>query len=196
MPAMPHRARWVCQSGPWRAFAGRVVLPWALQGRALQGDVLEIGCGSGAMAASMLRANPAIRLTATDFDGAMVDVARARLGRFGDRVVVRQADATALPFEDSSFDCVVTFLMLHHVIKWETALAEVARVLRPGGTLLGYDLIGEGTGRVVNGHHHDTRRMQLPELREQFDRLPYVDAETKRSRFGRTVRFAASRAAG
>lgn len=47
---------------------------------------------------------------------------------------------TALPFTDGSFDFVTSHLMLHHVIEWHDALAEAARVLRPGGTLLGYDL--------------------------------------------------------
>ena len=196
MPAMPHRARLVCQSAPWRAFAGRVVLPWALQGRLLQGNVLEIGCGSGAMAAEILRRHPRTRLTATDFDDAMVEVAARRLAEFGDRAVVRQADATALPFPDGTFDCVVTFLMLHHVLDWERALAEIARVLRPGGMLVGYDLVGSGAGRIVNGHHHETRRMQLPELRQQLDELAYVGTQARRSRFGRTVRFAASRPPG
>src|SRR5438045_5195328 len=95
---MSHRAQFWCRSAPWRVFAGRVVLPWALQGQDLRGDVLEIGCGSGAMAAEMLRRYPTIRLTATDYDDAMLDGARRRLAAFGERVEVRRADATALPF--------------------------------------------------------------------------------------------------
>lgn len=195
MATMSDRARSWCGSGPWRAFARRVVLPWALQGVALSGDVLEIGCGSGAMAAGMLDRCPAIRLTATDYDDVMVDAARARLAKFGERATVRQADATALPFPDASFDYVVTLIMLHHVIDWETALSEAARVLRPGGKLIGYDLIGDGVGRIMNGWEHGTRRMRLPELREQMERLPFVDAHLRRSPTGVVVRFRASRRA-
>src|SRR5690242_1031490 len=97
-----------CRSAPWRALAARV-LPWALQHRDLGGDVLEIGCGSGAMAAAMLERHLAIRLTATDYDESMVRVAAERLAHFGDRAVVEHADATALAYADASFDVVVTF---------------------------------------------------------------------------------------
>lgn len=191
MPEMPHRARLVCQSAPWRFFARYVVLPWALQGQQLAGDVLEIGCGSGAMAAEILRRCPDVRMTATDFDDAMVDVARRRLRAFGDRASVRQADAAALPFDDQSFDFVVTFIMLHHVINWEAALAEIARVLRPGGALVGYDLVGDGTGQVINGHDHGTRRMQLHELREHLGRTPFATGDVRTGLAGRAARFVA-----
>lgn len=50
-------------------------------------------------------------------------------------------DATAMPFLDESFDSVVSCLMLHHTIDWERALGEVTRVLRPGGTFVGNDLV-------------------------------------------------------
>jgi ubiquinone/menaquinone biosynthesis C-methylase UbiE len=80
----------------------------------------------------------------------MVAVAARTLASFGARASARQADATALPFADASFDTVVSFLMLHHVIEWERALAEAARVLRPGGLLLGYDLLDGATARLVH----------------------------------------------
>ncbi len=112
-----------------------------LQGERLDGEVLEIGGGSGAMAAELLRKCPDVRLTLTDYDEVMVGTARTRLGEFGERVSVRQADATRLPFADASFDTVVSFIMLHHVIDGEAAVAEAGRVLRPGGRLIGYDLL-------------------------------------------------------
>ena len=75
----------------------------------------------------------------TDIDPAMVAMARRSLA---DRphVTVSEADVTALPFADGSFDVVASYLMLHHVVEWQQALREAARVLRPGGTLIGYDL--------------------------------------------------------
>jgi ubiquinone/menaquinone biosynthesis C-methylase UbiE len=53
-------------------------------------------------------------MTNADLDQEMVDAASARLAEFGDRVTVRQADATALPFPDGSFDAVLSWIMLHH----------------------------------------------------------------------------------
>lgn len=80
MPVMSAIEGAFCRSGPWRSFARRSVLPWALDGHRLAGDVLEIGGGSGAMAAGVARDYPDVRLTVTDVDEAMVASARERLG--------------------------------------------------------------------------------------------------------------------
>ena len=195
MPEMSQVAQFMCRSAPWRFFAGRVVLPWALQGYELRGDVLEIGCGSGAMAAEALRKYPHVRLTATDFDESMVAVARRRLSASGPRVEVRQADATTLPFPDGSFDVVLSFIMLHHVLQWEQALFEAARVLRPEGRLIGYDLLGGGVGRVVNGREKGTRLMRQGELRQVLDELPHVRAAINPGFGGLVARFTAQKIA-
>lgn len=193
MPAMAHRAHLACRIGPYRVVARRVLVPWVLQGRRLEGDVLEVGCGSGAMAAELLRRSPTLRLTATDVDPAMVAVATAQLAPFGARATVHEADATALPFDAGSFDAVVSCAMLHHVLDWEGALAEIARVLRPGGTFVGYDVAGSGTGRLLNGHDHGTRRMGVDELRAELDRVGLVPADVQPQWLGRVARFAATK---
>ena len=195
MPEMSKFAQLMCRSAPWRVFAGRVVLPWALQGQELRGDVLEIGCGSGAMAAEALRTYPDVRLTATDFDQSMVEVARTRLSGFGARAEVRQADATALPFPDESFDVVLSFIMLHHVLRWEQAFVEVTRVLRPGGRFIGYDLLGDGLGRVVNGREEGTRLMRRGELQDLLDGLPGVRASATPAFRSLAVRFTVQKVA-
>jgi SAM-dependent methyltransferase len=129
----------LCRNAAWGAFARKAVLPWALQGFSPVGDVLEIGGGNGAMADGMIRTHPNMRLTMTDIDPAMAATARRRLAAHPP-VSVEEADATELPFADSSFDTVASYLMLHHVVDWRNAILEVARVLRPGGTFVGYDL--------------------------------------------------------
>src|SRR5690348_15529164 len=106
MPAMSPFEAAVCRSAPWRFVARRVVLPWALQGVRPQGRVLEIGAGSGAMAAELLSTYRDISMCVTDVDDGMVIAASDRLRSFADRVELRQADATALPFDDASFDIV------------------------------------------------------------------------------------------
>lgn len=194
MPTMSKAESALCRSGPWRLLAGRAILPWALQGRTPTGDVLEVGGGSGAMAAQLAARYPDTRLTMTDFDEAMVRAAGERLAPFGDRVVAQRADATALPFEAGSFDTVLSFIMLHHVIEWEQALTEAARVLRPNGFLLGYDLLATGPARLI--HRLDgsrNRLMQLGELQSVMDRQP-VDHVAVRPGLGRlVVRFSAVR---
>jgi ubiquinone/menaquinone biosynthesis C-methylase UbiE len=91
------------------------------------------------MAAGTAEAFPDLKLVVTDIDPAMVKAARQRL-RGHPQVAVAEADVTDLPFEDGRFDVVASYLMLHHVIEWQQALAEASRVLKPGGTFVGYDL--------------------------------------------------------
>ncbi|MEN4478701.1 class I SAM-dependent methyltransferase [Mycolicibacterium cosmeticum] len=138
MPAMSKVERAFCCGALWRTGTGAVVrsLPTATLGH----EVLEIGSGNGAVAERLARERREIMITATDLDPVMVTAATARLAPVPN-ATVRTADATALPFPDASFDSVLSALMLHHVIDWEAALAEVARVLRPGGVFVGYDLV-------------------------------------------------------
>jgi ubiquinone/menaquinone biosynthesis C-methylase UbiE len=185
-----------CRSALWRFFARRLVLPWALQGIRPQGRVLEIGAGSGAMAAELLAMFDDITMCVTDFDNTMVTAAAERLAPFGDRVECRQADATALPFADDSFDTVLSWIMLHHTVEWEKALAETARVLRPGGHLVGYDLLAsrpfERLHQAESGHHRMIRRN---ELRPALTALSLDGVEIRVGLGGFVARFRAVAAA-
>jgi ubiquinone/menaquinone biosynthesis C-methylase UbiE len=197
MPAMSRFESAFCRGAGWRAFAGRVVLPWALQGERLDGEVLEIGGGSGAMAGRLLATYPRLRIIVTDYDQAMVAAAQARLAPFADRAGVQQADATRLPFSDGRFDAVVSFIMLHHVIDWEAALGEAVRVLRPGGVLIGYDLVASRLARWLHqaeGARH--RLMTLGQIRDRLDDLPTEAITLRPDLAGRVVRFRARKPLG
>lgn len=185
----------LCRSAPWRGFARHVVLPWGLQGVEPRGEVLEIGAGSGAMAAEVLATYPEACMTVTDFDNEMVTAASGRLSKFSDRVTCRQADATALPFSDGTFDLVLSWVMLHHTVAWEDAAAEAMRVLRPGGTLVGYDLLSTAPLRVLHrGKQEHLRLIRLTELRTALGRLPIGQAVLTPSLAGFTVRFSVHKA--
>ena len=133
-----------CRNPLWRTVTGRVVVPWVFAGHRLEGQILELGTGAGANAAALLERYPGVRITATDVDPVMLEAARRRLAGFGSRAVVQFADAGDLPFDDANFDAVVSMIMLHHVGDLGTALAECARVLRPKGLIVGYDLTRAG----------------------------------------------------
>ncbi len=197
MPAMSRFESAFCRGAGWRAFAGRVVLPWALQRERLDGEVLEIGGVSGAMAARLLSLRPDLRMTVTDCDEAMVEAARMRLAPFADRACVREADSTRLPFPDERFDAVLSFIMLHHVIDWEAALGEAVRVLRPGGVLVGYDLVASRLARWLHqaeGARH--RLMTFGQLRDRLDDLPTEMITVRLGLAGLVVRFRACKPLG
>lgn len=191
MPEMPAHARSLCTHPIYRFIARRFLLPWSLQGERPAGEALEIGSGSGAMAAQLLTRFPGLRLAVTDYDPEMVEVARQILAFFGGRATVQQADAADLPFDDGSFDYVFSFAMLHHVIGWEQAITEAVRVLRPRGRLVGYDLVHRG------GHHSHERgsvRMMRPvELQAHLASLGMTDVRLRPSMAGRATRFQATK---
>lgn len=101
----------------------------AIVGRHARGkEALEVGCGTGLILGRV--APLAARAVGIDLSPGMLAEARAR------GLDVHEADAHALPFADASFDVAYSFKVLAHVPQWERALAEMARVLRPGGRLI------------------------------------------------------------
>jgi ubiquinone/menaquinone biosynthesis C-methylase UbiE len=174
-------------SRAYRLVTARLVAPWVLQGSRPHGDVLEIGAGTGAMAHHLLKATSDLQMVVTDLDAEMCSTASRALGQFGSRVVVEQADAKALPFADDSFDYVLSFLMLHHTGDWQQTLREALRVLRPGGHLVGFDVLG---GAFLPHAGHFEMLLQRGELEQFFAMLP-VKGQTVRLGLARTVvRFA------
>jgi SAM-dependent methyltransferase len=100
------------------------------------GDILEVGCGAGwfwSAARRFIGSN--LRLTLTDFSPGMVAEAVERVTSLGvwKRVEGQVADASALPFPDAGFDAVLASHMLYHLPRPADGVAEIARVLRPGG---------------------------------------------------------------
>jgi SAM-dependent methyltransferase len=109
--------------------------------------VLDVGTGPGHLIDRLL--DRGLRVSGIDLDPAMIDRASRRLAGRADLTV---ADVAALPYPDASFDAVVTTLSMHHWTDAGAGLAEIARVLRPGGTALVYDLAGAHV--PLHGHVH------------------------------------------
>ena len=98
------------------------------------GRVLEVGCGGGAGVKIILLRFEAAEGHAIDIDPKMIERARRRLTKYAaPRVRLGLGDITSLKAEDASFDAVFDFGAIHIEQNWEKALAQISRVLKPGG---------------------------------------------------------------
>jgi ubiquinone/menaquinone biosynthesis C-methylase UbiE len=132
----------ICSSGRWQRIVERELLPWGLRDADLGDDTLEIGPGFGAT--TRVLAGRAQALTVLELDEGYCRRLRRELP---EAVTIVQGDATSMPFADARFSAVVCFTMLHHLPSpraQDQLLAEVARVLRPGGLFAGTDSLGRG----------------------------------------------------
>jgi demethylmenaquinone methyltransferase/2-methoxy-6-polyprenyl-1,4-benzoquinol methylase len=115
----------------WKAFAVR------LSGVRSGDRVLDVAGGSGDLARAFAhRVGPSGEVWLTDVNRAMLTVGRDRLLDAGLALPVAQCDAERLPFPDRRFDCVSVAFGLRNMTRKDRALAEMRRVLRPGGRLL------------------------------------------------------------
>jgi ubiquinone/menaquinone biosynthesis C-methylase UbiE len=99
--------------------------------------LLDLGCGTGTLAIQVKRREPRAEVAGLDADPEMLDQARVKAQRDGVELELTEGFSTELPYEDASFDRVLSTLFFHHLDpepKRVTA-REIARVLRPGGEL-------------------------------------------------------------
>lgn len=94
----------------------------------------EPGVGTGRIALPFVRRGFAY--TGVDISEAMMAELRHKVAGFDHRLTLQQADVTALPFADRSFDVAIAVHLLHLVGEWRQALAEIRRVLKPSGVFL------------------------------------------------------------
>jgi arsenite methyltransferase len=150
-------------------------LPW-------RGDerVLDVGCGRGLfLVAAAKRLNGGGNATGVDLWNAQdlagnrpdATLANARLEGVAERVGVKTGDARQLPFPDGTFDTVLSSMALHNIYDGpgrRQAVAEIARVLRPGGRVLIVDI------RHTGEYEDELRRRGLPDARAQRTPLSYL----------------------
>ncbi len=173
------------QSRPWRGVAD---ISWM---DISEGDrVLDLGCGNGKTSAALMDQGAVV--TGIDFSPSAVGSCRKL---FGDRGTFTEADVRSLPFEDQTFDRVVSVHVIEHVPESDVikAAGEIVRVLRRGGILY-LRCFAEGDMRS-DGKREDTRNgilyryLSEGDIRSIFSALEIVSVERveEPTRFG-TVR--------
>jgi ubiquinone/menaquinone biosynthesis C-methylase UbiE len=140
----------------------------SLGGPMAGGRALEMGCGSGIGASLVLERFGADAVDAFDLDPRMVARARRRLSRYGSRARVWVGDAAAVSVADATYDAVFDFGIIHHVPAWRRALAEVQRVLKPGGRFYGEEVLRDFLD------HPLTRRLFAHPRQDRFDAAEFA----------------------
>jgi ubiquinone/menaquinone biosynthesis C-methylase UbiE len=150
------------------------------------GDVLEVGIGTGL---SLHHYPRQARLTAVEFSPGMLEIARRRSAELDRQVDLREGNALSLDFPDESFDSVVAAFALCSVADERVAVAEIRRVLRPGGLLLLADHVASRF-RVLRGFEWLLEVTCVPRGAEHFLRRPLATAREAGFVIEHTDRFA------
>lgn len=154
----------------WEALA-RSALPLLAPGR-----VLDIASGDGVLAE--LLAPHSQEYVCVDASARVVAAASDRLRRF-EHVAVREGDMHALPFDDGHFDLVVLMHALTYATRPAVAVAEAARVLRPGGRLLLSSLARHEHRAAVEAYGHVNLGFSDRELRKFMEKAGLEIATTE-----------------
>jgi SAM-dependent methyltransferase len=122
--------------------------------------ILEVGCGRGIALPVLDRLCSPRRLVGLDIDPELLVEAAANLREHGTTAELCTDDVRRMPFADGAFDVIIDFGTLYHIAKPEAALAEIARVLAPGGMFV-----------------HETKASQLLShpVRSRGRRLPWLE---------------------
>jgi len=157
-----------------------------LEGMDLQGkDVLDVGAGTGIMSLLALRRGAA-KVVCGDISSYMLEVGRTKANRQGygvGRMDFRQLDAESLPFDDASFDVVMTGMTMGLLPDPKKAMKEMVRVLRPGGLLsVGahgpehYWAACDASFRVINKRYVLGYRLEFWPMKEEAVRRLLAEA--------------------
>jgi demethylmenaquinone methyltransferase/2-methoxy-6-polyprenyl-1,4-benzoquinol methylase len=156
--------------------------------------VADIATGTAAVAIELARAAPARTVVGIDQSAEMLAAGRERLAHAGltERIELREGRAEALPFADGEFDALTFTYLLRYVDDPAATLRELARVVRPGGTVAMLEFaVPRGiwrplwdlyvrvglplAGRLVSPGWHEVGRFLGPSIRSFYERLPLAD---------------------
>ena len=145
--------------------------------------VLDVGCGTGSLTFALPQAADVAEVAAIDYSPVFVEAAQRR--NTDPRITIVQGDACAIPFPDGRFDRALSLLVLHFVPEADRAIAEMRRVVRPGGVVAAavWDHLGGMSAMrmmwdTVAAHDEEARR-----LRGQYCFQPMMRPDEMRRSF-------------
>ncbi|MCC6126974.1 MAG: class I SAM-dependent methyltransferase [Pirellulales bacterium] len=107
------------------------------------GEILDVGTGTALIPLEICRQAPTAKVRAVDLSRHMLEVARQNVEKAGltERICLERIDAKELPYPDGRFAAVVSNSIVHHIPEPKAVLAEMWRVLAPGGLIFARDLL-------------------------------------------------------
>ena len=127
-------------------------------------NVLEIGCGVGVVSEHLNNIYK-MNVIGTDVDPKQIKIAKI-FNKENKSLKYIEADATELPFENDTFDLILTLWVLHHIRDWRKVLEEIKRVLKPMGTIFIYDL--EYSKKLVNFYNYANSKRILKHFVKKY----------------------------
>lgn len=164
--------------------------------------LLDLGCGTGTFAVRIKRSYPHLHVVGLDPDADALERARRKARRAGTSIQFDEGMASALPYPDGSFDCVVSSFAFHHLQGEEKPrmLREVCRVLAPGGRFgmvdfAGPDAPGGPVGRLLHSHRllRDNTEQRIVALMREAGLHAPRSTGRRALRIGTAVYYEASR---
>jgi malonyl-CoA O-methyltransferase len=159
--------------------------------------VLDVGCGTGLLADRLARRWPTARVTGLDLSPEMLAKARTR-GAHAGRARFVQGSVYAIPFADGAFDLVTSSVSAHWYLDLDAALAEIARVSRPGAAFLLASLHNGPLALVPGPWRHavatlSARYRSIGVQRDALERAGFAVVRTRRLLPSNTALFVARR---
>jgi ubiquinone/menaquinone biosynthesis C-methylase UbiE len=143
----------------------------AVHGPCLGGTILDVGTGTARIPIELARVDPSAQVLGIDLSQAMIDLALFNIAGAGlaTRVRCERVDAKTLPYESGGFEAVVSNSIVHHIPDPRPVLAEMARLVAPGGTLFVRDLARPESQETVSGLVSRYAGSESPSARALFE---------------------------
>lgn len=116
-----------------RGRSSKILAPLFANYVGVRGEVLDVGCGTGALTFTIAKDRAVSKIVAMDLSEGFLAYARSKTD--DSRISFKQADAQQMPFPDDSFDCSLALLVMAFIPDAPKAAREMCRVTRPGGTM-------------------------------------------------------------